>query len=774
MKYYTKSAQYYKYFEDAKLIDIDNENKKLAIVLNGKEEIIDIFDAGPYLDYNPLENLIKDFKSQSYEENKDKSYGVLQIKEEPNYLDVNQIFKEIKNYKKNRNKNKINDINKPKLNINLNLNSNNYSVEGQNLFIYEREENIQNKNNPTLAQMLSMVSGKNKKNKKNKNKEEIKNGWISVKKYSNLSISKFQIYFLSFHNSLKKIKLNIKKPKIKHKLLSVINLNNDTVLGIKWFCFNRIKDKKDSNNISESEKYVEKSKLLLVLSQEGLVAIFKLTKYEPFCHIRVNMTLSGLQSQPFSNFKEIYTLEASLKLYNPIIDFNLLDKPLEHVNQTDIRLITLHINNTFTFWYLVKDKDNVKLLIQYNFQLSNFVCENFLMDNNEEYLICFNKSGLIILLSKGQYFPYPIIYKYTYNQTIPSLKELKDLIYSKEFIEDEDENEIDRNEMSEENINEEDEKEEDEKKEKNIKGKYAKNSKHKSKKNKKDETNKAKNIKDNKYKSKKYKEDLSNANELKIGNEEEEIEVDEKELEDDFFVEGHSEFINTDINLFYEDDKYLKFLQKPYFLSSQTKFLFVNYDIKINEYQLYCFDISELNKVEEDLDFLNMCLNELEAILITKIFSSKEKIYFSESPFYYFNPIKESSFDQNQLSSLEKRKALISEKKFDIQTIVDNLYHGLFIREGDNIRIIKINIQDKPDKDIINKDIKLSQFLFYEQPTKENLKSNNLAIWTINNTLIINSVDNLLNIIKFTKESNILGVALSKKKIFEFLKLYLK
>ena len=27
MKYYTKSAQYYNYFEDAKLIEIDNENK---------------------------------------------------------------------------------------------------------------------------------------------------------------------------------------------------------------------------------------------------------------------------------------------------------------------------------------------------------------------------------------------------------------------------------------------------------------------------------------------------------------------------------------------------------------------------------------------------------------------------------------------------------------------------------------------------------------------------------------------------------------------------
>ena len=29
MKYSTKSAQYFKYFEDAKIIEIDNENKKI-------------------------------------------------------------------------------------------------------------------------------------------------------------------------------------------------------------------------------------------------------------------------------------------------------------------------------------------------------------------------------------------------------------------------------------------------------------------------------------------------------------------------------------------------------------------------------------------------------------------------------------------------------------------------------------------------------------------------------------------------------------------------
>ena len=775
MKYYTKSAQYYKYFEDAKLIEIDNENKKLAIVLNGKEEIIDIFDAGPYIDYNPLENLIKDIKTQSYEENKDKSYGVLQIKEDPNYLDVNKIYKEIKNNKKNRNKNQENaQIRYKKIKFNLNLNSNGDSVEGENLIIYDREENIKNENQKSFPQMLSIFNENLKKNKKDK--EEIINGKTSSKKYSNLSIYKFQVYFLSLNNSLKKIKLNIKKPKIKHKLLSVIALNNDTVLGIKWFCFDRVEDKEKSKNLSENEKYLEKSKLLLVVSQEGLIAIFKLAKYDPFCHIRVNTTVPGLQSQPFANFKEIYNLEASLKLFNPIIDFNLLDKPLEDINQTELRLITLHINNTFTFWVLVKNKNNVKLVIQYNFQLSEFVCENFLMDNQEDYLICFNKIGIEILLIKGQYFPYPVIYKYNYNGIIPSLKELQDLIYSNDVIEegeDENEDEIDRNDISEENINEEEEEDEEEEREKNFKGKNANKNKYANKnKNKKyikkDEIKNKKSKKSEKYKGKKNKEnkeDLSSSN----------IHINSNDKEDDdFYVEDHPNFINKDENLFYEDDKYLKFIQKPCFLSSQNKFLFVNYDIKDKIYYLYCFDISQLNKVEESQDFLKICINEFDDNLITKLYSSKEKIYFSESPFYYFNPIKEISFDHNQFSSLEKRKILISEKQFDIETIIHNLYQGLFIREGNNIMIIKINILDEPDLDIITKDISLSKFIFYEQPTKENLKSNNLAKWTINNTLIINSVDNLLNIIKFTKEYNILGVALSKKKIFEIIKSYTK
>ena len=100
MKYSTKSAQYFKYFEDAKILEMDNENKKLAVVLNGKDDIIDIFDASPYVDYNPFELITKGEQNQNII-NANKTKGIVQIEEQGNNIDVNKIFNEIKNYKNN-------------------------------------------------------------------------------------------------------------------------------------------------------------------------------------------------------------------------------------------------------------------------------------------------------------------------------------------------------------------------------------------------------------------------------------------------------------------------------------------------------------------------------------------------------------------------------------------------------------------------------------------------------------------------------------------------
>ena len=711
MKYSTKSAQYYSYFEDAKILEIDNENKKLAIVLNGKDDIINIFDASPYVNYNPFEYISKQHEIEN-ELNK-KKIGIVQIEEQGKNLDVNQIFEEIQNYKsnysQNSNKNNSNQIM-------YNQNS------GNNIQKNKREAS-------TFNRMLSVMNKEKKDNKKEKEKN-IKN----IKRYDSLSISKFIIYYISPQNYIEKANICFKKPKITHRLLSVIELIKDSVLGIRWFSFNNFDYKKNIRNMSEKEIYFLRSKLILVVSQEGCISVYKLIDYSPFQNTRVSLKMKNLQSQPFHDFRERYAVAASVNISNPVLDFNLLDKSLLNDEYKDtLRLVTLHINNSFTFWYIVNQKNKIELRIQYNFTLPDFQCENFLIDTREEYLICFNKKGINIYLSKGQSFPYPLVYRYTFNDILPSLEELKKIIFTNEIINDDD--------------NEE-------------------------KKEKPEKQNKKKKQQDNKKNvKKKNKKKVNKDDDLIIFNIENEEEEEFDEEDDDFILEGNPDFIDKDIDTFLDDDKFLKFLQKPFFLSSETKFLFVNYEVKSNLYSLYCFNFVELFQVEENKEFLDICLNNYDPNLITKIYSSKEKLYLQESPFYYFNPIKEDSFDKSLLNTINGRKSLM-DQKIEFKTILDNSYHGIFIRDGDYIMIIKIGINYPPELDLINNDINSSKFLFYEQPTSENLKSNRFAVWTVNNTLIVNSVDNLFSIIKFRNEFNVLGIAISKKKVVEYFGIY--
>ena len=416
MKYSTKSAQYYSYFEDAKILEIDNENKKLAIVLNGKDDIINIFDASPYVNYNPFEYISKQHEIEN-ELNK-KKIGIVQIEEQGKNLDVNQIFEEIQNYKsnysQNSNKNNSNQIM-------YNQNS------GNNIQKTKREAS-------TFNRMLSVMNKEKKDNKKEKEKN-IKN----IKRYDSLSISKFIIYYISPQNYIEKANICFKKPKITHRLLSVIELIKDSVLGIRWFSFNNFDYKKNIRNMSEKEIYFLRSKLILVVSQEGCISVYKLIDYSPFQNTRVSLKMKNLQSQPFHDFRERYAVAASVNISNPVLDFNLLDKSLLNDEYKDtLRLVTLHINNSFTFWYIVNQKNKIELRIQYNFTLPDFQCENFLIDTREEYLICFNKKGINIYLSKGQSFPYPLVYRYTFNDILPSLEELKKIIFTNEIINDDD------------------------------------------------------------------------------------------------------------------------------------------------------------------------------------------------------------------------------------------------------------------------------------------------------------------------------------------------
>ena len=99
--------------------------------------------------------------------------------------------------------------------------------------------------------MLSMLHKENADNKKDKEKK------IEFKtRYDSLYISKFNIHYTSPSNNSEKIKISYKKPKIQHRLLSVIQLDNDSVLGIKWFSFNNKDNIKIPRNTTIKERYI--------------------------------------------------------------------------------------------------------------------------------------------------------------------------------------------------------------------------------------------------------------------------------------------------------------------------------------------------------------------------------------------------------------------------------------------------------------------------------------------------------------------------------------
>ena len=792
MKYFKKSAKFYRFFEDAKLLELDEDNKKLGIVLNGKENILDIFDAGPYLDYNPYENLINIIKQNPDEEKL--LYGTL-VEDtcEPKDLNVTEIFQDIKNYrnennngqfisaKKNNDNKNLNNINKnleflseqKVININTNKgtneNKNEYIYsEGQNGAYYQNdmEDTTQSKetNFARLVNIYNQKIGQNAYKNNKKNNENITN---------NFTQTRFHIYYLSNSNNGRK---PLKKPNIKHNLLSVINLKESNILGFKFFNFFQYHDKDLDKYLQETEKYMIKSKLILVICENGLISLYKLKSYDVFARTRALLSVNSLQNQPFYNYKENYDVVSSINFYNPIIDFSLLDKPLDNSKTKErIRLITLHIDNKFNFWFISKDKNLIKISIHFSFELQKFTCDNFLMNSLEDYLVCFNKQGFIILLYRGQCVPYPIVYRYKYNDPVTSIEQIKNILYKNELIlEDEEEGEKEK---------ESEEKSEITKK----KSKYGKKDKNNKKKEKKQKTNKKKNKKYKKYKTKNNSSEDSNDNSEKESKNEEEDEdeegnkyddeeddftleedkvnilgYDEIDEEDNFILEDYKTFVNTDIKLYLEDDKFLRYMQKPKFLSSESKILFVNYEVKTNKYILYLFDYGKLYNVEKDENFLRACLNEQNDILLKKLYISTEKIFISESPFFYFNPNNKDLIKNKSINDLKQMK-------LDFKSIADNIYQGICIRDGNKIKIIKISVFSEINYEMLDDDIENSEYIVFEQPTAENLKSNAFIKWGRNNTLFINSVESLFDIIKFTEETNVLGIPLGKELCIKYM-----
>ena len=233
MKIFKKNVKYFKFFEDIKLIEHDSENYRLGIVFYGKENNIYIFDSKPYINYFPI---IEDISNKNFKNSNLENENM--IKNQLNVSEISTIET---------------DLNKMFLKVQLNFND--YTL---------------NKKNPKIIdeQGQHCVIFNNEFNNNKYNKQRKKKLLKLKENFNSLEITRFTISYIPEKKINKKVILSILKPKIKNKLLSVLSLTNNSILGIQWFNF----FKKENNKKNE----IQNSKLLLVIKNEGIIGIYKL------------------------------------------------------------------------------------------------------------------------------------------------------------------------------------------------------------------------------------------------------------------------------------------------------------------------------------------------------------------------------------------------------------------------------------------------------------------------------------------------------------------
>lgn len=366
MKIFKKNVKYFKFFEDIKIIEDDSDNNRLGIVFYGKENNIYIFDSNPYINYFPITENKED---KIFENSNSKNEKTI---ENNNSLKISEISKI----------NLENNLNEIFLKIQLNFND--YSLNKQNpKIIDEQGQHCIIFNNEFNNKYI---------NKNKKKKEEIF-----------FQISRFSITYIPEEKREKKILLSFKKPKIKNKLLSVITINSNSILGIKWF------------NFKGNNKENPNSKLLLSITEEGLITIYKLSNINMNNKTTIDtFDITSFQGQPFQNFIENWTLIGNNIITIPIIDYYLLSTSYIEEKREFIKLYTLHINNGIYFWAITYENNKINFIPSFSLVFEeNFKIEHILIDKKELYLICFNKNGIEIY-QMSQIPPFNILYKFYY------------------------------------------------------------------------------------------------------------------------------------------------------------------------------------------------------------------------------------------------------------------------------------------------------------------------------------------------------------------------
>lgn len=404
MIFFNKNVKYFKFFEDIKLLESDEKNKRLAIVFNGKESIINIFDSSPYVDYYPI---LED-KECDFSLNKTKSANNSNLSPAAK-LSIGPI-QEV-------------DITKMFQKIQLSLTNPNNSDIVSKSFIGLPEPKIVNESNQTCIIYGNPFSEQVSINQK------IKHNNILL-----FQITKFNIEYQPSTRP-KKALLSLTKPKIKSKLLCVITNISSVIIKIKWF-------EKPINNLDNNDDFIS-SKLLLVIGDDGNISIFQLTNIDNTQITKVNLQL--LQNQPFTNFIEEWKIIANTKLQIPLKDFYIIPS-LE--GKQYVKLFTLHFDNNIYFWYILFEGNKLKFSPSFCVSFDpNFLIESILVDKNENFLFCFNLKGIEIY-KLCQTPPFTKIYTYVYEDSHAPLLNDTNNIYSDFSSEEIDEEIIDVNEKA--------------------------------------------------------------------------------------------------------------------------------------------------------------------------------------------------------------------------------------------------------------------------------------------------------------------------------------
>ena len=379
MKWCYKSVNYFKFFDDIKLIEVDELHNRIAIVFNGKESLINIFDLTPYVKYSPfIEEYVIDSDSED-NNNQTKKESDDSIENEDKSLlnehDIDKMFQKVKlsNDDNSHNTNDKHFYNKP---IIIDSTQQHCIILGD--FISPKTNNTHTNKHSFPLHTLNTF---------NYSQET-----IQTIKHPQYKITSFNFTYKASIQR-KQILLSIHKPKIQTKILSVISLQAHAVQKIKWFTFPSIPQ-------------IHPSKYLLTTTEEGSISIFQLKKITLSNETKVN--LEDLQLQPFSNYPEEWHLLSSNIHQIPIRDFYIIE--VTEPEQKYMKLLTLHIDNNISFWLLSKEQNNIKISPYYSINFDHsFLIENILIDKYENFLYCFNSKGIEIYKIKSTP-PFPKIY----------------------------------------------------------------------------------------------------------------------------------------------------------------------------------------------------------------------------------------------------------------------------------------------------------------------------------------------------------------------------